>query len=147
MSSNNDDRIMTLKKEIAEKRNNLDNTRTRFSPRTNCMLELDGVKYNLNVNDMQTNRYILMKLALLKRSIGIVIDNYDVPEFTQDDITISGYPLSAWLFDVQNKIKYDSWKEDKKKLDSLEKQLTKLLSNDKQTELMIDELASTLNKI
>ena len=58
---------------------------------------------------------------------------YMDPEFTRD-----------WIADVKAYLEVKSYKSEKKKLDMLEKQLTALLSDDKQTELQIDSLAAML---
>ena len=59
--TNNDDRIMLLKKKIADKKKELGKA-IKFNPESNCLLELDGVKYNLNVVDKNTLTLIILKL-------------------------------------------------------------------------------------
>lgn len=55
-------------------------------------------------------------------------------------LVISGSRLNDWVTDVKNNLEFKKYKEEKKKLNILEKQLTDLLSSDKQTELKIDEI-------
>lgn len=43
MSIANDERIISLKKKIEEKKANLKGMRTRAIPRTSCLITLDGV--------------------------------------------------------------------------------------------------------
>ena len=59
-------------------------------------------------------------------------------------LMISGYSLDNWITDVKNNLSIQNYRTKKKKLDSLEKQLTALLSDDKQTELQIDSLEELL---
>ena len=131
----NDERILSLKKQIEEKKKQLKDKNIRFTPMTNCMLELDGVKYNLHT---VTDWFPLIKLELMEMAAERL--KIDV-----DDIIISGYPLSMWIKDVRSKMDSEKYKLEKKKLDDLEKQLTNLLSDTKQTELKIDELEAMLN--
>lgn len=134
MVNKNDERIMRLRAEIDERRNALTKKPAVFHPVTNCLLTLDGVTYNLHVN---TTKLLLVKLNALKLSaedLGI----------STEEIPISGYPLDCWIADVQNYLQAQQYKQEKAKLDSLEKQLTALLSSDKQTELQIDDLEAML---
>lgn len=125
---------MMLRSQIETKRKELKNKSVKFVPTTNCLLELDGIKYNLHVNQ---SIWLLIKLNGLRLS---AID-LDIPV---DDIIISGYPLSSWITDVKNNIEVQNNKLEKSRLDSLEKHLTALLSDDKQTALKIDELEKLL---
>ena len=59
-------------------------------------------------------------------------------------LMIFGYSLDDWITDIKNNLKIQKHKAEKKKLDALEKQLTQLLSDDKQTELQINALARLL---
>lgn len=134
MANKNDERIMKLREEISERRKSLAKKPAVFHPVTNCLLTLHGVTYNLHVN---TSKLLLVKLNALKLSaedLGI----------STEEIPISGYPLDCWIADVQNYLQAQQYKQEKAKLDSLEKQLTALLSSDKQTELQIDDLEAML---
>ena len=135
---NNDERILALKKQIEEKKDALKNGVKKFLPDTNCILTLDGITYNLNVLTQDELIHLAIKLNSLRLSAEDM--GYDVL-FTP---TISGYSIIEWLHDVNSKIEVNKYNEEKKKLNSLEKQLTALLSSDKQTELKIDELAKML---
>lgn len=134
MVNKNDERIMRLRAEIDERRKALAKKPAVFHPVTNCQLTLHGVTYNLHVH---TSELLLVKLNALKLSaedLGI----------STEEIPISGYPLDCWIADVQNYLQAQQYKQEKAKLDSLEKQLTALLSSDKQTELQIDDLEAML---
>ena len=99
------------------------------------LIELDGIKYNLHTI---TDWFPLIKLELIK----IAAEELKID---LNEIVISGYPLTSWIQDVRNKMESEKYKTEKRKLDDLEKQLTSLLSDTKQTELKIDELESMLN--
>lgn len=130
MTYKNDERIMELKRVIEDKRKELESKPTRFIPITNCLLVLDGVSYNLHID---TNELLLVKLNTMKMSaMDLGIDT--------NTLVISGSTLNDWITDVKNNLEFKKYKEEKKKLNILEKQLTDLLSSDKQTELKIDEI-------
>lgn len=133
--SRNDDRIMELKSKIEKKREELDKHRSRFNPITNCILILDKVTYNLHVD---SSELLLIKLNMMAMSARDL--NIDTSK-----IIISGYSLDNWIEDVKANLEAQEYKKEKKNLSLLEKELTSLLSNDKQVELEIDRLASLLN--
>ena len=134
MAQKNDERIMQLKKTIEEKRQELASKPTRFNPITNCLLALDKVTYNLHID---SSEMLLIKLnALLISAKDLEIDT--------STLMISGSSLDDWIADVKANLEVQRYKAEKKKLDMLEKQLTALLSDDKQTELQIDSLEELL---
>ena len=132
--SRNDERIMELKSQIEKKREELDKKKGRFNPITNCLLVLDNVTYNLNV---ESSELLLIKLNMMAMSAKDL--NIDTSK-----LMISGYCLDDWIEDVRANLEVQKYKKEKKDLNTLEKQLTSLLSDDKQTELEIDRLASML---
>ena len=130
----NDEKIMKLKERIEEKRRGLKTKSMVFRPATNCMLVLDKISYNLHV---ETSPLLLIKLNSLRMSAKDL--GMDTAE-----LSICGFSLDEWISDVESWLEVERNKNEKKKLDSLEKQLTALLSDDKQTELQIDSLAAEL---
>ena len=134
MAQKNDERIMELKKTIEEKRQEFASKPTRFNPITNCLLVFDQVTYNLHID---SSEMLLIKLnALLISAKDLEIDT--------STLMISGSSLDDWIADVKANLEVQRYKAEKKKLDMLEKQLTALLSDDKQTELQIDSLEELL---
>lgn len=137
MKMNNDNRIIELKRQIEIKRDELLAVKQRFVPETNCVLELEGTTYNLNVCTADTLKFLLIRLnAYLMSAQALQIK---IPE-------ISGYDIAAWMSDIDNKIHGLNIKEEENKLKQMESKLNKLLSDDKKTELKIDEIASLLGK-
>lgn len=135
MKTKNDDRIIELKRQIETKRNELLAAKQRFVPETNCVLELEGTTYNLNVCTADTLKLLLIRLnAYLMSAQALQIK---IPE-------ISGYDIAAWMSDIDNKIHGLNIKEEENKLKQMESKLNKLLSDDKKTELEIDEIAFLL---
>lgn len=135
MAQKNDDRIMQLKEQIEKKREELAASNTsRFIPITNCLLVIDKTTYNLHVDSSELLLIKLNSMRLSAKDLGI----------DTSKLMISGYSLDNWITDVKNNLSIQNYRIEKKKLDSLEKQLTALLSDDKQTELQIDQLADLL---
>lgn len=135
MAQKNDDRIMQLKEQIEKKREELAASNTsRFVPITNCLLVIDKTTYNLHVDSSELLLIKLNSMRLSAKDLGI----------DTSKLMISGYSLDNWITDVKNNLSIQNYRAEKKKLDSLEKQLTALLSDDKQTELQIDQLAALL---
>lgn len=131
----NDNRILDLKNLIKEKKEKLASIQ-KFNPITNCSIFLNEKRYNIHTLCINDLKILAVFLNSLKMS---AID------LKYGDIVISGYKISEWLNDINNKINNISLKEEKIKLDKLEYQLSMLLSEDKKTELQIDEIESLLN--
>lgn len=132
----NDSRILELKKQIEMKKKDLSERKVRFTPETNCILDLDGIKYNLNVLNDELLMFLMLRLNLYNMSA----DNLKMPH-----PTISGYSVDLWLSDIKSKLAVSGMKREESDLKKMEAKLDKLLSDDKKTELEIDEIASLLS--
>ena len=134
MAQKNDERIMQLKQQIEAKRTELTSQTCRFTPVTNCLLVIDKVTYNLHVESSELLLIKVNMMAMSAKDLGLDISK----------VIISGYSLADWIDDIQNYMKVQSYKDEKRKLNQLEKQLDALLSDDKRTELEIDSIAALL---
>ena len=136
MAQKNDERIMQLKQQIEKKRNELTEHNSRFVPITNCLLVLDKVTYNLHVESSEMMLIKLNMIAMSAKDLGI----------DTSKLIISGYSLDNWIEDVKSNLEVQRYKKEKSNLNALEKKLDALLSEDKQTELEIDRLATFLEQ-
>lgn len=129
----NDNRILELKEQIKEKRDKL-NGIGRFSPITNCILDLDGSKLNIQV--LKKDQLILLacKLHSYKNSAK----ELDL------ELNISGFSVDDWIADIKSRIDILSVKDEELKLKQMEDKLTTLLSNEKRVELEINEIEKLL---
>lgn len=135
MAQKNDDRIMRLKEEIAEKKAELASKQGRFYPVTNCILVLDGHEYNLHVEaNLKLLHVRLHSYCLAAKDLGI----------DPAEVYIGSYTLLEWLDDINQQREVHSVRQKKVQLEKLERQLDALLSNDKKTELEIDSIAELL---
>lgn len=131
--SKNDERVLQLKKIIDEKKSELKAVK-RFAPLTNCVLSLDNQNYNLNVLQLDDLKLLLVKLNMYLMSakdLGIALE-------------ISGYNIAEWMVDVKSKMEIFEYKKKESELKTLEAKLDKMLSDEKKTELELDEIAALL---
>lgn len=129
--NSNDAIILKLKTEIAEKKKNIKGAE-KFTPKTNCSLMMEGERINLHAASLETLTLALVKLNALRMSAE------DLP--MDLDVKIQGHALEDWLDDLQSKILVVNKTKEEDRLKVLESKLTDLLSADKKTELLIEEL-------
>lgn len=134
--SKNDDRILELKKQIDAKKKSISEKKVRFIHETNCVLNMDGMTINLNV---------CLDDALLLLLIRLNSYLMSAKDLNMADFEISGYSVTAWIKDIKSKLEVSSLKKEESDLKKMESKLDKLLSDDKKTELEIDEIAALLN--
>ncbi|QPK89845.1 hypothetical protein IEN91_05250 [Bacillus velezensis] len=135
MTNTNDQRILKLKKQIEVKKEKLGKL-SRFAPITNCSLEVDGVRFNINVLDKEKLIMLAVKInsyLLSAKDLGY-----------ENQFIISGYKVEDWLTDIQSRLDILSKKDEERSLKAMEDKLAKLLSEDKKVELEIDEIESLL---
>lgn len=136
MATNNDERVLQLKQVIDKKKSELKGSK-KFAPLTNCVLDLEGQKYNLNVLQFDDLQLLLVRLNMYLMSakdLGISLE-----------IEISGYNIEEWITDIRCKIEIFEYKKKEAELKTLEAKLDKMLSDEKKTELELDEIAALLN--
>ncbi|GAA6275847.1 hypothetical protein F170042I7_20330 [Blautia caecimuris] len=135
MAMTNDDKIMQLKAIIEKKKEELKKYK-KFCPVTNCVLDLDGKKYNLNV--LQENELVLLLVKL---------DSYFVSaERLHVILILSGYDVLDWIEDIRDKLRDIEKKKKESELKKMESKLTALLSDNKKTELELSDMETILNK-
>lgn len=134
MATKNDERVLQLKQVIDKKKSELKGLK-RFTPLTNCVLDLEEQKYNLNVLQLDDLQFLLVKLNMYlmsAKNLGICLE-------------ISGYNIEEWITDIKCKIEIFEYKKKEAELKALEVKLDKMLSNEKRTELELDEITALLN--
>lgn len=135
--SKNDDRILTLKKQIEEKKKEL-GKQPRFSPVTTCMFTYNGNRVNIHtlttVNDINAMLVYFNIYAMSAENLGIDLE----------DVRFDGFSVSDWMEDLNAKKAVIEYTAKKSQLGAMEKKLDKLLSDDKKTELEIDAIADLL---
>ena len=133
--NNNDIKILELKNKIENKRNNIKELK-RFNPITNCILILRGESYNLNVQDKQQ----LINLLVELNSLYLSYKDLDI----EDEYLLNGFSLEDWISDIKQKIDIINIKAETKKLNELENKLNKMLSQDKKTEMELNDIENMI---
>ncbi|WP_010497771.1 hypothetical protein [Paenibacillus elgii] len=135
MANNNDQKILELKKQIEEKKKKIGKSQ-KFTPTTNCSIELDGVRHNIQILQKDQIVQLMVKLnsyTMSARDLGVL-----------DDYSISGYSVMDWISDLKSKLDFMNRKEEEQKLKAMEAKLDQLLSEDKKVELEINAIESLL---
>lgn len=132
----NDDRILELKKQVENKKKEIAKKNVKFVPETNLVIEINGIKTNINVLNEKDLESLLVILNMYHMS---------AVDLEMKDFEISGYKVDQWMNDVKAKINMKTLKNEEAELKRLEEKLDKLLSEDKKTELELDSIAALLN--
>lgn len=143
---NNDERILKLKKLADEKRAAIAENSTPAKYLTNKVLTLDGVTYNLGViNSLEEIVLLMSKIGSLATGYSIFTMGADLDdEKYYHSLKINGFHLDDWAEDVKTRLQQIVLREDKNVLAKIEKKLDELLSEEKKTELELDELEKLL---
>jgi len=132
----NDQKIMDLKEQIKSKQEKLKKSK-KFDPITNCIVKFEGKEQNLHTLQKEGLVSLLVKLnihLLSAKDLGI-----------EDEYKLSGFPIADWVTDVKGKLDFVSRKDEEAKLKVLEGKLNKLLSEEKQVALELEEIESLLD--
>lgn len=133
--SQNDELIIALKKQIEEKETKIEKGK-RFSPVTNCSIDLAGVRYNLNTLNEDQIISLMVDLNVLNNSakeLGL-----------EKEYKLSGFSIDDWMTDLKAKKETLGRKKEEQKLQVLKNRLHELLSSDKKIELELEEIKKSL---
>lgn len=134
MSNPNDQKIEALRQAIQTKEKKLvDPGRVPYE--TNLSLELDGARYNLNTIETPVLELLILKIYRLQTDA--VTLGFETP-------TLSGFPTSAWLHDLQHKRATRLHTSALAKLSKLHTRLNSLLSEEARTASELEEIAKLL---
>jgi hypothetical protein len=131
----NDQKILKLQKQVEEKRAALVKAQ-KFSPITNCSIQFDGERFNINALDIDSCTLLTVKVNALKMS------SKDLA--IEDSVKISGYSIDEWLTDLKAKLAFLNRKKEEDKLKKMESKLKELLSNDTKIEMELENLEKEL---
>ena len=134
----NDSRILDLKQSIEKKRAAIQNQPQTYKPETTCILHLKNIGgQSVNLHTLNANELSVMLIAM-----QMMFNNAYALNMT--DVKISGFYFDDWIKDIKGLLQIKKIKQEKEKLDMLEKQLNALLSEDKRTAMEIDNIAALL---
>ena len=132
----NDRRILELQKTVQAKRDALAKTKTKFVPKTNCMLDFEGGKYNLHALSKEDLTLLLVRVNIYLMS---------AKDLKIDFVVLSGFVLQDWVDDMKDKLKIFETKEAEAELKGWEAKLKNLLSADTKVAQEVDDLAALIN--
>lgn len=131
----NDDVILELKKRIDEKKKALKGAE-KFSPVTNCSLELGAQRFNIQVSGKEQLTDLLVMLNAYRNS-AIELE-------VNTEYKISGYSLDDWITDIKARLMNLNRNIEQSKLKALEDKLDSLLSSEKRVELELEDIKNLL---
>ena len=138
MSVSNDEMILKLKEQIANRKAEFDKLPKNFVAETSCIyIDESGEKNNLRVMTMDQLIPLRVKLHMYEMSandLGIDIHSF----------VVSGFTVDKWMHDIQGRLDEIKRRDTEKALKSDEKLLDSLLSEDKKTELALKDIAARL---
>ena len=138
MSVSNDEMILKLKEQIANRKAEFDKLPKNFVAETSCIyIDDSGEKFNLRV--MNVDQLIPLRVKLHMYEISATDLNIDIHSFT-----VSGFTVDKWMHDIQGRLDEIKRRDDEKDLKADEKLLDSLLSEDKKTELALKDIAARL---
>ena len=139
-----DKTVKFLMNEVKQKRKDL-GTKKRFIPVTNAKFMFDNETYmNLNVESNPYNYARALAFLLMRQNyynnackqLGLAPDKF----------LWGGYTVKEWQTDFKARVEILDWKSRKSKLDSIEKRLEALLSEEGKTAAALDDITSLLNE-
>jgi len=130
----NDIKILQLRKKIEDKQKALFKI-DKFVPSTTCILKIDGETKNIHVMNRSELQYYYVKLKSYK---NIADEDFD------GDFEMCGFPISSWIDDISNKLAIMDQKNTEKQLIDMNHKLNNLLSEEKRTELELEEIDNLL---
>lgn len=137
MSTKNDEMILQLKKKVGEQKAELAKLPRTLQSETSTVFRQDAENLNLRVMSVE-------QLKLLKVKLHTYVMAATDLEIGIDEFTISGFSIDKWMHDIDMQISVLTRAEKEKKLKETEAALNRMLSDDKRTELELQELAKML---
>lgn len=137
-TTQNDNKIVQLKKVVAQKRKELGDE-PKFRPITTCQFKID-LTFNTNIhalNSVQSLNNALMYLGLYELAA-------EKAGLSADEAQINGFSISDWRKDIESKKSLIEYQTKKQELSNLEGKLDGMLSEAQKTAISLDEIAELL---
>lgn len=134
----NDNKIVQLKKVVAQKRKELGDE-PKFRPITTCQFKID-LTFNTNIHtltNVQSLNNALMYLGLYEIAA-------EKSGLSADDVQINGFSISDWRRDIESKKSLVEYQVKKQELSNLESKLDGMLSEARKTAISLDEIEELL---
>ena len=139
---NTDDIVLKLKEQVEFKEKELSVIK-RPTFKTNNNLELYGVRYNLNVQTIDS-------LVYLCSNVINIFDNLNKAREllnTTTECTYGGYSYEEWIEDFKLHILIKDRRNKEESLNKLKARLESLVSEELKTKIALDEITKDLNNL
>lgn len=138
MANKNDETILLLKKKVELHREELAKLpRTLQSETSTVFTPPDVDKKSIRVMNVEQLKLLKVQLHMYEMAASDL-------DMDLDEFTISGFSIDKWMHDIDMQISVLTRAEKEKKLKETEATLNRMLSDDKRTELELQELAKML---
>jgi len=142
--SKNDDKIKALMKTVEDKRSAI-GFKPRSSWQTNGIFKFGDGSSHMNLNTVNSPALIVGALAHILRDGKSHEEAAEILGVSgATEILYDGYVLSDWIHDFKLRCEQITFEEEKAKLNRLEVQLKKMISEDTRTEMALDVIAAIL---
>ncbi len=138
-TTQNDNKIVHLKKIVAQKRKELGDE-PKFRPITTCQFKID-LSFNTNIhtlNSVQSLNNALMYLGLYELAA-------EKAGLSADEVQINGFTINEWRKDIEAKKSFVEYQLKKQELANLETKLDGMMSEARKNAISLDEIAELLN--
>jgi len=136
----NDKKIIALQEKIKEQKKTL---LFKFNPVTNCILQFQGSTLNIHTLSIEQSHLLLLELNALRMSEKDMMGSL-LALGLRDCYSFDGYSIEDWMSDIKGRLKQLTTKAREKALKAMEQKLIKMLSDDKRTELELNEIEKML---
>jgi len=138
----NDKKIKEILNVIAKKKNDLGD-KPRAAWKTNGIFKHDLLKHT-NINTITTISGCVSIVSVILQEKHFVKEAASLLEVEESDVKWNGFSFDEWIHDFKLRSSMISWDAEKKKLNTLDKKLSDLRSEDAKTEDAISDIIAEL---
>lgn len=139
MDSERDNYVLRLIENIKTKEKDLGEKPT-FSPKTTCIFTFNNNKINIHTLDIGNVNFYLVYF----NSLYLSATNLNIDPMT---VIYEGFSIDNWMYDLHQRASMLEWTQKSNQCTELKSQLDKLLSEDKQKELQLNNIADLIKGI
>lgn len=139
MDSERDSYVLRLIENIKTKEKDLGKKPT-FNPKTTCIFTFNNNKINIHtLNIDNVNFYLVYFNSFYLSATDLSID--------PTTVIYEGFSIDDWIYDLHQRASMLEWTQKSNQCTELKSQLDKLLSEDKQKELQLNNIADLIKGI
>lgn len=138
-----DEKVLSMLSQIEKAEQDIKETK-KPTWKTRCIATINGTQINFHTLDKNGVINTTKSLLNLKK------ENTEALEFLElevEEVVINGEPIDNWLADLRSRLTVISLDEKKKALAKLKKDVGSKLSEEKSTEMEVDNLGAELDNL